>query len=88
MGADGFVIDVPLNQALFGFGDAVCVPVIGWIAKNYLNNLVDEMWGHLNTLQSRITSSGSDAVYAVASSSELAPKRTGDPRTYGKGKAC
>ncbi|MEI6195918.1 MAG: DNA (cytosine-5-)-methyltransferase [Verrucomicrobiota bacterium] len=37
MGADNFVIKVPLNQALFGFGDAVCVPVIEWIAKNYLN---------------------------------------------------
>src|SRR5438132_13018277 len=37
MGADNFMIDVPLNQALFGFGDAVCVPVIRWIAKNYLN---------------------------------------------------
>jgi len=37
MGADDFVLKVPLNQALFGFGDAVCVPVIEWIAKNYLN---------------------------------------------------
>ncbi|MBN1868642.1 DNA (cytosine-5-)-methyltransferase [Candidatus Sumerlaeota bacterium] len=36
MGADGFSISVPLNQALFGFGDAVCVPVIHWIAKHYL----------------------------------------------------
>lgn len=36
MGADGFRITVPLNQALFGFGDAVCVPVIRWIADNYL----------------------------------------------------
>jgi len=36
MGADNFVIKVPLNQALFGFGDAVCVPVIEWIANNYL----------------------------------------------------
>ena len=25
------------HQALFGFGDAVCVPVIEWIARNYLN---------------------------------------------------
>ncbi len=33
---DEYVIDVPLNQALFGFGDAVCVPAVGWIAKNYL----------------------------------------------------
>lgn len=43
MGADGFVINVPLNQALFGFGDAVCVPVIAWIARNYLNPLAEEM---------------------------------------------
>lgn len=28
MGADGFRLDVPLNQALFGFGDAVCVDVV------------------------------------------------------------
>ena len=37
MGADLFHIEVPSNQALFGFGDAVCVPVIEWIAENYLN---------------------------------------------------
>jgi len=37
MGADDFAIKTPLNQALFGFGDAVCVPVIEWIARNYLN---------------------------------------------------
>jgi DNA (cytosine-5)-methyltransferase 1 len=37
MGADDFKLKVPLNQALFGFGDAVCVPVIEWIATNYLN---------------------------------------------------
>ena len=43
MGADDFVIDVPLNQAFFGFGDAVCVPVISWIAKYYLNPLVEEL---------------------------------------------
>jgi DNA (cytosine-5)-methyltransferase 1 len=36
MGAGDFVLKVPLNQALFGFGDAVCVPVIEWIACNYL----------------------------------------------------
>ncbi len=33
---DSYVIDVPLNQALFGFGDAVCVPAVEWIAKHYL----------------------------------------------------
>lgn len=37
MGADKFNIQVPLNQAYFGFGDAVCVPVIEWIGLNYLN---------------------------------------------------
>ncbi len=31
---DDFRITVPLNQALFGFGDAVCVPVVRWIAEN------------------------------------------------------
>lgn len=43
MGANGYKINVPLNQALFGFGDAVCVPVIQWIARNYLSPLLDEM---------------------------------------------
>jgi DNA (cytosine-5)-methyltransferase 1 len=43
MGADEYNISVPLNQALFGFGDAVCVPVIEWIAKYYLNPLVNEL---------------------------------------------
>lgn len=42
MGADDFKITVPLNQALFGFGDAVCVPVIEWIARNYLNQLWED----------------------------------------------
>lgn len=43
MGADDYNITVPQNQALFGFGDAVCVPVIEWIAKYYLNPLVNEL---------------------------------------------
>jgi len=45
MGAEDFVIKVPLNQALFGFGDAVCVPVIEWIARNYLSPILDEKFG-------------------------------------------
>lgn len=36
MGADDFTITGSFNQALFGFGDAVCVPVIRWIAENCL----------------------------------------------------
>jgi len=42
MGANDFAIHVPLNQAFFGFGDAVCVPVIEWIARNYLNKVWEE----------------------------------------------
>lgn len=43
MGADDFNITVPLNQALFGFGDAVCVPVVRWISKNYLEPVIEEI---------------------------------------------
>ena len=43
MGADDFTINASLNQALFGFGDAVCVPVIEWIARYYLNPVVAEI---------------------------------------------
>lgn len=44
MGADDFDLKAGIspNQALFGFGDAVCVPVIEWIATNYLNPLLHE----------------------------------------------
>jgi len=45
MGADPYEIRVPLNQALFGFGDAVCVPVIQWIARHYLNPMLHELQG-------------------------------------------
>ena len=31
------------RSAYFGFGDAVCVPVIKWIATHYLNPLVNEL---------------------------------------------
>lgn len=41
MGADDFVVSGSLNDALFGFGDAVCVPAIRWIAENYLSRLVE-----------------------------------------------
>jgi DNA (cytosine-5)-methyltransferase 1 len=75
MGADDFVIGVPLNQALFGFGDGVCVPVIAWIAKNYLNPLIDEMLTQFITFRSR-RSHGRDAAYAVASRKKLTLKST------------
>ncbi len=35
-GASGFRIKVPELQALYGFGDAVCVPAVAWIAENVL----------------------------------------------------
>jgi len=45
MGADDFKMDehLPLNKALFGFGDAVCVSVVEWIAHHYLNPLLAEL---------------------------------------------
>jgi DNA (cytosine-5)-methyltransferase 1 len=58
MGADDFSIsaDLSLNDALFGFGDAVCVPVIGWIAKHYLNPLLYEYDEFRQSLQSSVVS--------------------------------
>ncbi len=45
MGAGNFKLDknLSLNKALFGFGDAVCVSVVQWIAENYLNPLWEEL---------------------------------------------
>ena len=36
MGADAFQVSGSLNEALFGFGDAVCVPAITWLAEHVL----------------------------------------------------
>ncbi len=44
MGADDFVLNIPLNQALFGFGDAVCVDVVEWIGINYFNPILAELF--------------------------------------------
>lgn len=42
-GAGGFTLDaVSTNQALSGLGDAVCVPVIRWIAESYLGPVLHE----------------------------------------------
>lgn len=43
MGADDFEIVTSKNQALFGFGDAVCVPAVKWIADHYLNPAISEI---------------------------------------------
>lgn len=40
---EAYRINAPLNQALFGFGDAVCVPVVEWIADNYLTPVAAEL---------------------------------------------
>lgn len=36
MGAPDFKLVSTRNQALFGFGDAVCVPVIQWLCEHYV----------------------------------------------------
>ncbi|WP_228771415.1 DNA cytosine methyltransferase [Actinokineospora iranica] len=42
MGADDYELDgIRANQALFGFGDAVCVPAVAWLAEHYLMPLVE-----------------------------------------------
>lgn len=42
MGAGLYHLDgARTNQSLFGFGDAVAVPVVSWLAKNYLVPLLD-----------------------------------------------
>jgi DNA (cytosine-5)-methyltransferase 1 len=43
MGAGDFTISGSLNDALFGFGDAVCASVIEWVACYYLDPLVNEL---------------------------------------------
>jgi len=49
MGAPGFRINAPLNKALFGFGDAVCVPAVAWIARHYLSQVLEEKTPEPNT---------------------------------------
>lgn len=45
MGADDIRIpeSLSVNTALFAFGDGVCVPVVKWIADNYLTPLAAEL---------------------------------------------
>ena len=44
MGAKNFIIhpSLSLNQALFGFGDAVCVPALQWLGDEYFNTLMKQ----------------------------------------------
>lgn len=42
MGAGSYKLDgLRRNQALFGFGDAVCVPAVSWLGEHYLLPLVE-----------------------------------------------
>ncbi|MFG3342374.1 DNA cytosine methyltransferase [Glycomyces sp. NPDC048151] len=42
MGAGEYELsDARKNQALFGFGDAVCVPVVEWLGKEYLRPIAE-----------------------------------------------
>lgn len=45
MGAEDYTLpaNISLNEVLFGFGDAVCVPVITWLTKYYLNPMFNEL---------------------------------------------
>jgi len=48
MGAGEYALDgLRNNQALFGFGDAVCVPVVRWLSENYLMPLARGEMGAL-----------------------------------------
>ncbi|MDQ1238420.1 MAG: (cytosine-5)-methyltransferase 1 [Thermodesulfobacteriota bacterium] len=67
MGADRFVVKVPLNQALFGFGDAVCVPVVAWIARHYLNPLFESLSRPSDMISSGHRETLANADYAIAS---------------------
>jgi DNA (cytosine-5)-methyltransferase 1 len=40
---DSYRIGTKGVQALTGFGDAVCVPAINWIAENILNPMTEKL---------------------------------------------
>jgi len=46
MGASDFRVSGTTNQALFGFGDAVCVDAVSWIAKNAILPLLRQAETH------------------------------------------
>lgn len=57
-GACDFNITVPTTQAMFGFGDAVCVPVIEWIDKHLLTPLYQSIDAPSSTKKALSTISG------------------------------
>ncbi|MGW0944314.1 DNA cytosine methyltransferase [Streptomyces sp. NPDC002623] len=46
MGAPEYTLPEKRNQAIMGFGDAVCVDAVAWLAKNYLKPLLSGTWSH------------------------------------------
>lgn len=49
-GADNFRFDnIPDNQAFFAFGDAVCVPVIAWVAENHIRPVLEHKQANIFT---------------------------------------
>ena len=40
---DDYAIKVGPNAALFGFGDAVCVPAVRWLVREYVMTLLDRL---------------------------------------------
>jgi DNA (cytosine-5)-methyltransferase 1 len=41
MGAPGYTLPAKRNQAIMGFGDAVCVDAVAWLTENYLRPLLE-----------------------------------------------
>jgi DNA (cytosine-5)-methyltransferase 1 len=40
---DSFKFDENVNKALFGFGDAICVPAVRWLTRQLINPIVDAL---------------------------------------------
>jgi DNA (cytosine-5)-methyltransferase 1 len=67
MGADDFRIDaegIYQHNALFGFGDAVCVPAVEWLIRNYVNPIMAEL---LRNCLLGLKKSGVDGPHAFSS---------------------
>jgi DNA (cytosine-5)-methyltransferase 1 len=44
MGAPEYTLPAKRNQAIMGFGDAVCVDAVAWLTENYLRPLLSGTW--------------------------------------------
>jgi DNA (cytosine-5)-methyltransferase 1 len=54
MGAPDFILSARRNQSLFGFGDAVCVPVISWLCEGYLVPVLTDARGPHDRQRTRV----------------------------------